>query len=513
MIERLYIKNNLSFSEVDIEFDKGLIVFTGASGTGKSILFDAMLAIFGLKNPEAEVAEITLNSEYITKNIDSKEDDLLIFKQIKKEKNRYLINNQTASKEHIKNLSKQFIGFLGFKNSDFFNSEAIIDSFDEIIKSKDSLYVKLMDEYLSIYNELITAQNILHKLEADERKSEETKEYLKFEISKITSINPTPDEYQELSNIKKELSKKDKLEKVIFDASKIFDTEQYVQSALSLMDIKSDFFDDALNELREHFEKTKDKLAQLDETNIEEVLDRISDLSSLNKRFGSIQEALIYKQEKENELKEYENITFKKTNLQNDVKQLSLQVAKLADEITVKRIAIAKTFTTTCNKYLKSLQLNDIAFILSEDEISKSGKDTIKVQVNRTNIENLSSGELNRTKLAFLVTKSEYINENGVLILDEVDANLSGLESQSVAKVLQKLSINYQIFSISHQPQLSALANQHFLVTKIDNKSSIILLSKEQRVEEIARMISGETIEQEAIEFAKKAITITNLSL
>ncbi|MBT5491899.1 sigma 54-interacting transcriptional regulator [bacterium] len=96
--------------------------------------------------------------------------------------------------------------------------------------------------------------------------------------------------------------------------------------------------------------------------------------------------------------------------------------------------------------------------------------------------------------------------EGGILFLDEIDANLSGKESESIAKVLIDLSKTYQIFTISHQPQLSSVANQHFLVEKHDNISTIKKLSEDERVNEISRMISGEDITNEAIEFAKNLL-------
>lgn len=98
------------------------------------------------------------------------------------------------------------------------------------------------------------------------------------------------------------------------------------------------------------------------------------------------------------------------------------------------------------------------------------------------------------------------IVDNGILFLDEIDANLSGKESDAISKVLTKLSSSYQIFAISHQPQLTSKANQHFLVDKNNKKSSVKLLNQEERISEIARMISGEKVTQEALEFAKNLI-------
>ena len=114
---------------------------------------------------------------------------------------------------------------------------------------------------------------------------------------------------------------------------------------------------------------------------------------------------------------------------------------------------------------------------------------------------NITSKEL----IAILATEFDIV-DNGILFLDEIDANLSGKESEAISKVLKQLSQSYQIFAISHQPQLTSSANQHFLVDKNNKKSFVRLLNKEERIIEIARMISGEKVTLEALEFAKNLL-------
>ena len=122
-------------------------------------------------------------------------------------------------------------------------------------------------------------------------------------------------------------------------------------------------------------------------------------------------------------------------------------------------------------------------------------------------MQTISSGEYNRLRLALLSAISKLdIGENGILFLDEIDANLSGKESEAIANVLISLSKNYQIFAISHQIHLASSANQHFLVEKINGVSTVKELNNSERVNEIARMISGENVTNEAIEFAKNII-------
>ncbi|MDD2641219.1 MAG: DNA recombination protein RecN, partial [Arcobacteraceae bacterium] len=122
-------------------------------------------------------------------------------------------------------------------------------------------------------------------------------------------------------------------------------------------------------------------------------------------------------------------------------------------------------------------------------------------------LQTISSGEFNRLRLALLTAMSEVdIVNNGILFLDEIDANLSGKESSAIAKVLTELSKSYQIFAISHQAQLTASATGHFLVDKHNGKSHVRKLNEDERMNEIARMISGENITQEAKDFAQNLL-------
>ena len=119
----------------------------------------------------------------------------------------------------------------------------------------------------------------------------------------------------------------------------------------------------------------------------------------------------------------------------------------------------------------------------------------------------VSTGEFNRLRLAILALKSEFMSKNGgILMLDEIDANLSGEESMSVAKVLKQLSKHFQIFVISHQPQLTSMGDQHFLVHKDGDESLVSELKFKERVDEIARIISGNNITNEAKKFAKELL-------
>ena len=508
MIRRVYLKDCLSFNEVDLEFKNGLNIFTGPSGAGKSILMQAILSLFALADVKAKLGEVELdNLKFDDESYDINSDDDIVIKSIKKDKVRYFLNNQSISKKNLNEFSKKLIKHLNLKDTSEFDSLKLIDFLDKLTSKNKKEFKELKDTFDNLYIEFQIIKKELKKILEDENKLEDLKEFAKFEISKIEQINPSIDEYEELNLIKKRLSKKEKIEIAIKKASGIMEFNHNVTSALELMEVNSSFFDEAMNELNNVFEKFNDSLYELEDINIENVLDRIEKLSALQKRFGSIEECLKYKEQKKIELESYENIFFQKEKLEKRYKIINEKLLELSQKISQYRKETSLILEDKINEYLKFLYLSNAKIIFEEKELDSCGIDNILFELNGVTLETISSGEYNRLRLALLTSMSEFdIVDNGILFLDEIDANLSGKESDAISKVLIKLSNSYQIFAISHQPQLTSSANQHFLVDKQNGNSKVILLNNKERINEIARMISGENITNEAIEFAKNLL-------
>ncbi|MCT7555257.1 DNA repair protein RecN [Aliarcobacter butzleri] len=508
MITRVYLKNCLSFDEVDLEFKSGLNIFTGPSGAGKSILMQEILSLFALTEVKADIGEVNLNNSKICDEVyDISFEEDIVIKSIKKDKTRYFLNNQTISKKNLYDFSTKLIKHLNLRDTSEFDSAKLVGFLDRLCSEKNSNFIQIKNSFDNLYKDFIQTKKELDKIIEDETKLEDLKEFVKFEIDKIEQINPKVDEYEELNEIKKRLAKKEKIEVAINKASGILEFNQSVNNVLELMEVDSSFFDETMNELNNIFEKFNDSLIELDDINIENVLDRIEKLSSLQKRFGSIKECLEYKEQKIKELESYENISFQKENLEKKYENLHKEIKELSQKISALRKENSKILEEKINQYLQFLYLSNAKIIFEEKSLDSTGIDEIKFQLNQVALETISSGEYNRLRLALLTSMSELdIGENGILFLDEIDANLSGKESEAIAKVLVKLSSSYQIFAISHQTQLTSSANQHFLVDKQNGKSSVKLLNKEEKINEIARMISGEKVTSEALEFAKNLL-------
>ncbi|GAX88238.1 DNA repair protein RecN [Lebetimonas natsushimae] len=511
MIERVYIKDfvtfeevELEFNEVELEFSKGLIVFTGPSGAGKSVLMRGILSIFGYFDVNAALSEAVVDANIDLEKYGIESDEVIIFKQIKKNKNRYFINNQAVSKKTIKEIAANFLDYLSLRQIKEFENENILNVLDKIVRKKD-YYVKL-NEYKKLFYEYKKLQNKLNGILKEEKEAKEKKEFLKYELEKIESISPKIGEFEELMKIKKDLSKVEKIKEKANEAQKIFDFEHEVYELLEMIEEDSEFFSNTMNELRILIDKANEKASFLENVDIEEVLDRLSELQELIRRFGSIEESLKYYEEKKEELNRLENLSFEKEEIIKKINSLKENLNSLADFITQKRKEAGKKLEEKINYFLKKLYMPSAEIVFKEIELNEYGKDKIEIIINDIDINTISTGEFNRLRVALLASKLEYETNEKSLFLDEIDANLSGEESMSVAEVLKYLSSKYQIFAISHQPQLASKANKHFLVTKKDNKSYVKELNKDERVEEIARIIGGKEKSEKAVEYAKELL-------
>ncbi|EAJ4972140.1 DNA recombination protein RecN [Campylobacter upsaliensis] len=502
MISRILMKENLGFKEANLKLSEGLTVFSGLSGAGKSVLFKGILAAFGFGESEAKFVELELDDELDLESFGIESESENVFKMLKEKSTKYFINNQSIAKKSLQSLSKSFIKYLSVKDNNEFSNEKFLTLLDALESAKNPKFNETKEKFEQIFKEYNENSLKLNRVLEEERRIEELKELAQTHIEKISKINPKSGEYEELLKLKKRLSKRDKIEEAWNKVGGIFEYEKAVLDALNLSEVDANFFSECFNELRIIAENQK--MEELD-FDIEALLDRISDLSYLIKRYESIEGALETLELKKKELEHYENLSFEKKELEllnRDLKEKLEKKAHILSEARVRNLEVLEDFL---NDYLAKLYMKNLKLdCVQNDEINLFGKDEIKLSVSETKLKNLSSGELNRLRLAFIATECKILNSGrGIIFLDEIDANLSGKEAMSIAKVLDELSRFYQIFAISHLPQLSSKAHNHFLVEKNGKQSYVKKLEKEERIKELARMVSGEQISDEALQFAR----------
>lgn len=506
MIERLYLRDLVTFDEVELEFDKGLVVLTGPSGAGKSVLMSAILSSFGHSTQgAAALCEVNLlKPAQMQSDAYELEDDMTV-KTLKKEKLRYFIDGQNISKKALSEMFAPYVKYLSVRDRGGFESETLLEMIDVQLMAKEKTFKLLLKEYKKRYKNYKEKASQLSKIKEDEARLAELIEFATYEVEKIASIDPKAGEEEELLKVKQQLSRIDKIKAALSSAADIFSLEASVEEVYRLLDKDGSLFADAMNQLRADFEETENLAEELEEVNVEEVLDRLSDLTALKNRYGSIEEALAYKEAKEKELSGYQNIEKDKSMLESFLALEFSELNILASKLSLARQKEAKDLEKRLDGYLATLKLPALTFEFSSAGLAEKGSDQIEVMLGTSKTATLSGGEFNRVRLALMATTMPEDNtKQGVLILDEIDANVSGDESIAIAEMIHRLSTAYQVFAISHQPHLSAKAGQHIVVTRSGEKSKAEVLNEETRISEIARIIAGENPNAEALEFAKK---------
>lgn len=506
MIERLYLRELVTFDEVELEFDKGLVVLTGPSGAGKSVLMSAILSSFGhTTQGAASLCEVNLvKPTGLHSDAYELEDDLTI-KTLKKEKLRYFIEGQNISKKALAELFSPYVKYLSVRDKGGFDSESLLEMIDSSLVAKDKIYKKSLKEYKKRYANYKAKATELKKIKEDEVKLAELIEFATYEIEKIECINPQSNEEEELLKVKQQLSRIDKIKEAMSSASEIFACESSVEEVYRLLDKDTSAFSEMMNQLRADFEDTETLADELEEVNVEEVLDRLSDLMTLKNRYGSIEEALAYKEAKKEELSGYQNIEQDKSMLESFLALEFTELTIIGSRLSQSRQQEALVLESLLREYLETLKLPALSFVFESISLDERGIDRVEVTLGSSKMATLSGGEFNRVRLALMAASINNKSQSqGVLILDEIDANVSGDESIAIATMIAKLSSVYQIFAISHQPHLSAQADQHVVVTKEGILSKVEILNDEGRVQEIARIIGGENPTSQALEFAKR---------
>jgi len=513
MIEHFHLKSCLTFEEVSIDLNPGLVVFSGPSGSGKSVFMRAILASFGLDDPIAALSEsvVTWQADETVSGLLNEPSNVL--REIKKEKARYFFNNQAVSRAAMTEIGTRHLRHLSLKDYSDFESDALLAMIDAAAERGDAEHRERLTQYHERFLRLKHLEHELKRTKEDELKLREQEEFARFEVQKIDGIDPKPDEYESLLEVKKSLSKKEKLEEKIAQAQRIFEHEHLVGEVLEALEAESGFFDDAMNELRALFDGAQERFNDLEGTDIESVLDRLEILSDLKRRYGSVEEALAYRDKKRKELERYESLEANLEALQKELDGLYGILTQSAARISLVRSGVLYNLNEAVNGYLRQLYLDGAEVTLSHGDFGPKGQDTASLMLKGASLQQISAGEFNRLRLALLAVKSEGMQgEQGVLMLDEIDANLSGEESMSVARVLRTLSRHFQILVISHQPQLTAMGEQHFLVSKNDSSEVTELRTDEARVEEIARIVSGETVSEKARHLARELLDASKKS-
>ena len=544
MLESLHVRNYVLIDSLDLDFSDGFTVITGETGSGKSIILGALSLLLGQKADKeavrkgSEMAEVSGtfsigSSEVLSWCNDHEievEDNTLVLRRVIRSNGRstYSVNGTALNRSEGEELGMLLVDVSSqHAHQSLMKNDVLRKVLDEASSSLEAL-----DSYRASYKELMETEDKLKQTKELMEKSSEEADYMKYCLSELENADLKVGEEEEL---KEKLSLQASSEYIAENLSSVQDELKSAQSSLSeaLSYIRkaekkdpsllqySERLESQSIETEDIFESIRDYLSSMSfsETEIEMMNQRISLIQRMKRRFGGSVEAAI--EQRENFREKLELISDSSdviSSLEKKMDKLSKEVEDKAQKLTSLRKKGAIAFSKHIEEKLHRLGMEASVFTISVTPLSSPGpygKDKIEYLISankgeKTSLiqETSSGGELSRLMLA-MKTSMEGSGSVDTMLFDEVDAGIGGRVATCVAKELRQLSQSKQVITITHLSQIASKADRHYKVYKYEENgrtiSHIKLLDGEERVRELARILSGDESEI-SLEHARKML-------
>ena len=544
MLESLHVRNYVLIDSLDLDFSDGFTVITGETGSGKSIILGALSLLLGQKADKeavrkgSEMAEVSGtfsigSSEVLSWCNDHEievEDNTLVLRRVIRSNGRstYSVNGTALNRSEGEELGMLLVDVSSqHAHQSLMKNDVLRKVLDEASSSLEAL-----DSYRASYKELMETEDKLKQTKELMERSSEEADYMKYCLSELENADLKVGEEEEL---KEKLSLQASSEYIAENLSSAQDELKSAQSSLSeaLSYIRkaekkdpsllqySERLESQSIETEDIFESIRDYLSSMSfsETEIEMMNQRISLIQRMKRRFGGSVEAAI--EQRENFREKLELISDSSdviSSLEKKMDKLSKEVEDKAQKLTSLRKKGATAFSKHIEEKLHRLGMEASVFTISVTPLSSPGpygKDKIEYLISankgeKTSLiqETSSGGELSRLMLA-MKTSMEGSGGVDTMLFDEVDAGIGGRVATCVAKELRQLSQSKQVITITHLSQIASKADRHYKVYKYEENgrtiSHIKLLDGEERVRELARILSGDESEI-SLEHARKML-------
>ncbi len=562
MIKRIYIKNYALIKEIEVNFDREFTIISGETGAGKSILINSLYLAFGepidttflLNKEEPIVVEVDLNGikkellemgkEY---GLDDDNNEITIRRiyNPKTVKNSYLVNDIPVPRTYLSAIFKSMVELVGqHENSKLLNVSNHIDLLDSFAKIKDEVL-----EFSKYFN-------LLKKQEEEvvnyrKLKQEQTKrvDYLTYAIDEINKINPKIEE-EALYDERKMLANAEKIVSHLTESLEYFKNQNWGLNKLFYLKKSIDDlinFDKTLSNISQNIndayimlEDTEQLIVSylekmdFSEEHVRYLDERLDQLELLKKKYGkTLEEVLKTKADYERELLSFESLDEKISKLDEQIKNLRQKLAHDALTLSQKRRVAAKQLELIVNENLKKIGMEASRFAVSIEyqpdensfcrvnqqgfKITSNGIDFVEFGLSSSpslpvkSLKKIASGgEISRIMLAIKKALIEF-EEADTIIFDEIDTGIGGKTADLVGNEISQIAKERQTICITHLPQIASYGIHHFNVTKNINGKDVYVtiqkLDENQRISEIARMLSGQVDSESALQHAKELLS------
>ena len=552
MLRELRLNNLAIIKNLDLEFNEGLISLTGETGAGKSIILDGISLLIGERSnlemirtgEESLFAEGVFDLSEVQKEKLNKlgfeiEDDELIISRYfyRNSKSKITVNGMRMTVSKLKELMRNVLDLVGQHEHQYLlNKNYHLGLLDRFLDKNGQ---ELAKEIRNNVSSLKMINKKIEEIETEKFRIMEKKDILEFQSNEIASLGLKENEDNELEEEYKILFNAGKIsEKLENSIQRLKEGEYSVINSLGK--IKKNL--EQLSDISETYSELKEKIENIiyevddigysledmvenvesDDVRLEKVISRIDEINKLKLKYGStIEEILAFREENEKKLS---LIKFENSELA-DLKKEKEEKAKIYFENSRKlreiRKKVAENLEKTINVQLKDLNMANSKFKVTFSEktvISSKGMDDVEFMMVTNLGENYkplakiaSGGEISRIMLA-LKTVFSSVDNISVLIFDEIDTGISGETVRKVAEKLKELSGTVQVICVTHSPQIAGKSNQQFFIKKeIENnvtETKVRELNTDERIREIARIISGDNITETSIKHAKEIMKL-----
>jgi len=551
MLRELLVKNIVLIESLNVHFKNGLSVLTGETGAGKSILLDSIGLILGnrvdfnlIRNNE-NVASVTaifeIDDKHPVINVLEKfsvihETELIIRREINSNgKSKCIINDVVITRNALIEITDNLIEVQGqFEDRGLLNTKTHLSLLDAFADHND-----LIENSRESYNRMINLLKLIYEAEAIAKKNNEDNDWLKDSYDQLVLLDPKYKEEEELDKNKKYLANRTKIDTAMAFTKNIIEKEsgledlinQVIKSLESIHKIENDNINSAIeiiNGTKADIEELKNIVngGNLETTQGIDKLDLIEDRlhalrTEARKHNCTVDDLITIRDKLKTSLNDIKDSNFKIEDLKKEYEDAKIKFIKLSTLLSESRKKYATILSKKINDELPQLKLESARLSINFDKVaiedaSISGIDKVTFLAS-TNSNNemlpinkiASGGELSRFLLAIKVVLESVIH-NRTIIFDEIDSGIGGSVANAVGTRLAKLGASYQAMVVTHSPQVTSKWHAHYLVQKNMNNNqtytSIIELNENEKIEEIARMLSGSNITNEAREAALKLL-------
>lgn len=553
MILELYMKNCALVEELRLSIDKNLNILTGETGSGKSIIIDALGLCLGdkydrsflRKGTDKGLVEAVFLSDniYLKKILDEndisiEDDNLLVITRLiySDGKSTARVNGRTVKVSLLREIASTLIDIHGqHQNQALFNKETHLKFLDLFGENELEKFKVAYKKVYNKYSEVKKALNCLTE-NKDEMQIQREIDLLKFQINEIEVANLNKNEYEDLLKQREVYRNSEKIyNNLNLSYSKLHNGEYNVIDLIGLAskelnDISK--YDRVLSEYSDTVERIMYELQDIsgDIRNYKDNIDfepyeleqielRIDEINNLRRKYGdSIDDIFEYYEKIKDRLDEILNRDERVEQLKSQLMNIEEDLKIKADKLTKARTEVATTLEKILLDELKSLNMKNVMFKVNfkEGPFTLNGVDDVEFMISFNLGEDIkpiykvaSGGEMSRFMLAFKTILAD-IDDIDTLVFDEIDTGISGIAAQIVGEKLSDIAKKKQIICITHLPQIAANADTHYCIEKDTSNNrtftNVSKLNQSQRKHEIARLIAGNNITEKTIEHASEII-------